>query len=427
MSRGKLALGVVAALVAIAIVVFVVVSPGVGEQIPTHTVQLADFVHRVPAEGVLRAVKATPITPPPDARGALRIAWLAQDGARVAADEVVVRFDPSELEKQQLDATGQVTRAELKLRKFATEAEARVRNLGRDAEAAGFELEIAKEFESRDSSIHSRIEIIESELDSQLAEQRKEHADSSIEVENATSRVQSELFRLERERALRELERAQAGLDGIEVRAPHAGVLIIKRNWQGNPIRVGDTVWGQQTLMEIPDLTTMEAEVFVLEADAGGLQVGDRAQVRIEAFPDRSFGAVVERVASLAKPRLRGSPVQYFPVTLRLDETVGEIMRPGQRVLATLLLDELAAVPVIPRQALFEREGRQVVYRRGADGTFEAVQVEIGASGPGRVAVASGVEANDILALTDPMRAVAVGADDSDSSAVGLIPGSGSR
>ncbi len=427
MNRNRLWVVSAAVLVLLATLLWVASSRQTDDEIPTFVVQLSDFVHRVPAEGVLKAVKATPITPPPDAQGALRIAWMAQDGARVEAQEVVIRFDPSELEKQQLDAAGEVSRAELKLQKHETEAGARIRNLGRDAEAAGFELEIAKKFESRDELIHTRIEIIESELDSQLAEQRKQHADSSIDAEAATSRVQADLFRLEKGKALRAFQRAQAGLDGIEVRAPHAGVLVVQRNWQGNPVRVGDMVWGQRKLMEIPDLSTMEAEVFVLEADAGGLQVGDAAQVVIEAFPDRVFAAEVQRVASLAKPRLSGSPVQYFSVTLKLAETVGEIMRPGQRVLATLFLDELVQVPVIPRQALFERDGEPVVFRRASGGVFEPVRVEIGASGLGRVAVASGLDENDVLALADPTPGAAAIADENESSPAALLPGGGSR
>lgn len=427
MSRRKLLALLAVGAASIALIAGLAPSASSSDAVPTLVVQLDEFIHQVPAEGVLKAVEATPITPPANAQGAMRIAWIAQDGSRVAMDDVVIRFDASELEKQQLDAEGQVSRAELKIEKHETEANARIRNLGRDAEAAGLALEMAKQFESHDELIYTRIEIIESELDTQLAEERKDHADSSIKAETATSRVQTDLYRLEKGKAMRSLKRAQEGLDGIVVRAPHAGVLVIQRNWQGNPVRVGDMVWGQQTLIEIPDLSAMEAEVFVLEADAGGLAVGDLARVVIEAFPDRIFEAEVERVASLAKPRLRGSPVQYFSVILKLAETVGEIMRPGQRVRATLVLDELKAVPVIPRQALFERDGEPVVYRQTGDGSFEPVPVEIAAAGLGRVAVGQGLEANDVLALADPTALTSKLSDEAESSTAALLPGGGTR
>jgi multidrug efflux pump subunit AcrA (membrane-fusion protein) len=332
----------------------------------------------------------------------MRIAWLAQDGAAVEKGEVVMRFDPSELEKEELDAAGQVDQADLKLERHDTETASRLRNLERDAEAATLELEMSQEFERTDEELFSRFDIIESELDGELAAERKEHADSSMRSEAELAQAQADLYRLDRGKALRSFERARAGLEGIEVRAPHAGVLVIQRDWKGDPVRVGDTVWGRQTLMEIPELSTMEAEVFVLEADAGGLEAGDPAQVVIEAYPGRVYHAVVQRIASFAQPRLRGSPVQYFSVTLELETTDREVMRPGQRVRAELLVDEIASAAVVPRQALFQRDGRQVVLRRARGGGFEPVPVEVAASGPGRVAIAEGLDDGDVLALADP-------------------------
>jgi RND family efflux transporter MFP subunit len=381
---------------------WVAASTGAGDEVPTFRVERGPFVLRVPAEGVLKAVSATPISAPPDAPGPMRIAWLAQDGAAVEEGEVVMRFDPSELEKEELDASGQVDQADLKLERHETETDSRLRNLGRDAEAATLELEMSRQFERTDEEIFSRFDIIESGLDGELAAQRKKHADSSMRSEEQLASAQADLYELDKSKAMRSFERARAGLAAIEVRAPHAGVLVIQRNWKGDPVRVGDTVWGRQTLMEIPELSAMEAEVFVLEADAGGLAAGDPAQVVVEAFPGRVYDAVVERIASFAQPRLRGSPVQYFSVTLKLAATDRAVMRPGQRVRADLLAQEIASAAVVPRQALFERDGQQVVLRRTPGGSFEPVPVEIAASGPGRVAISDGLADGDVLALADP-------------------------
>ncbi len=63
----------------------------------------------------------------------------------------------------------------------------------------------------------------------------------------------------------------------------------------------------------------MEAEVFVLEADAGGLAVGQPAEVVIvEARPERDVHRRRSTTSTtLAKPRIRGVPVQYFGVDAR--------------------------------------------------------------------------------------------------------------
>jgi len=190
------------------------------------------------------------------------------------------------------------------------------------------------------------------------------------------------------------------------VTAPHDGVLILKRNWRGESTRVGDSVWNGQPLAEIPDLSRMEAEVFVLEADAGGLTPGRPATVTVESAPGVSWPAKISRVDSLAKPRILGSPVQYFAVTLALDRTDPQVMKPGQRVQATLFLEQRKGALLVPRQALFDREGRTVVYLRGRRGGsgFAPVEVKLGPSSLGRVVVESGIHRGDVLAMRDPTR-----------------------
>jgi multidrug efflux pump subunit AcrA (membrane-fusion protein) len=83
-------------------------------------------------------------------------------------------------------------------------------------------------------------------------------------------------------------------------------------------------------------------------------------------------------------------------------------------VQATLFLEERKGALMVPRQALFDREGRTVVFRRdarsrgGPGGTggngFVPVEVKLGPSSLGRVVVDSGIRAGDVLAMRDPTR-----------------------
>jgi hypothetical protein len=162
----------------------------------------------------------------------------------------------------------------------------------------------------------------------------------------------------------------------------------------------------------MPILEAMEAEVFVLEIDGGALAEGQAATVVVEARPGTEYAGTVKRVDKLAKPRRNGVPVQYFAVMLTLDRTDPAVMKPGQRVRATLVIDESDAV-VVPRQAVFDHEGQQVVYRRDGD-RFEPVPVTLGAATAGRIVIESGLQAGDRVALRDPTRA-APSDGDSDS------------
>jgi hypothetical protein len=156
-------------------------------------------------------------------------------------------------------------------------------------------------------------------------------------------------------------------------------------------------------MAEIPQLDVMDAKVYVLEADAGGLEVGIPATVVLEAHPDQVYKAEVKRVDALAQRRNRRVPVQYFGVVLKLEKTEPEIMKPGQRVQAVLVLDERQDVISIPRQAVFSKDGASVVYVRGVGG-FDAVEVKTGSAGLGTVVIEEGLEEGDLVALRDPTR-----------------------
>ena len=399
-------LWVAAAAAAVLATAALVAGPLAGERgaaggVPTVRVDRVRLVRTAPADGALRAVEATPITVPQTLRRPMRIGWLVEDGSRVEAGDPVIRFDPTDLAKELVDAEDGLRASELRTGKERSQRGADLANLDRDAELAALELAQAREFQKQDAEIFSRHEILESAIDGELAEHRREHAAAARSTRERLSDAELELLAIERRQSGHALEQARQALDELEVAAPHAGIVVLARG-RNDTVRVGDTVWAGMTLAEIPDLSAMEAEVWVLEADAGGLAEGAPAEVVLEAHPGVVYPATVERVDALAKPRLRGSPVQYFGAVLGLPGLPPALRKPGQRVRATIRLDEVAEALVVPRQAVFEHRGERVVWRRADGGGFEPVPVELGPPTLGRVVVASGLAEGDEIALGDP-------------------------
>jgi multidrug efflux pump subunit AcrA (membrane-fusion protein) len=165
--------------------------------------------------------------------------------------------------------------------------------------------------------------------------------------------------------------------------------------------------WPGRPIAEIPQLELMKAQVYVLEADAGGVEEGIKATVTLEAHPGTPFDATVRRVAAVAQRRTRWSPVQYFDIDLQLDRTDPAMMKPGQRVRATLLVQDLPDVIAVPREAIFRDEETNPYVFRQNGGDYERVDVELGPIALGRVVVESGLEGGDVIALEDPTRIAA--------------------
>jgi HlyD family secretion protein len=251
--------------------------------------------------------------------------------------------------------------------------------------------------------VFSRAQILEDELDTVLAERRREHSLGARRDREIVGRAQKDLLGIEKQKADRGIASAERIRKALEIRAPHEGIVLFGTDSNGRLPRVGEPAWSGEVMARIPSLDAVEAEVFVLEADAGGLAVGSPATVVVEAAPDEVYSARVKRVDSLPKPRNSEVPVQYFQVSLELDRFDGRFMKPGQRVQSTIVLEDLVDVLVVPRQAVFDRGGRFCAYRRRS-GVFDAVSVRTGSASASQVIVVEGLAEGDLVALRDPTR-----------------------
>ena len=369
--------------------------------VPVIEVKQQKFARNVDADGYLRPVLSVPVTVPSDVPFGLRIVWLAQSGSVVKKGEPVARFDDLEPRSRLQDAQSRrtISGAEQEKEQIARGIDEQQRQ--RLITTAERELYLSQSFLHRDPLIFSRDQIIEDELDEKWQAAKLDHAKKSAPVGQGLSRNKVGLMEVEVRKAEESIRRAEKGLSALELTAPHDGVLTIRRRSWGDTYRVGDTVYRSMSVAEVSSVENMEAEVFVLEAEASGLAKGRKAEVVIEAQPDRSFAAEVKQVETVTKQRLEKSPTQYFGVILRLAHTDPEVMKPGERVRARLFLHEQQAL-VVPRPALYDRDGRWVVYRRDGRGEFTAVPVTLGPPTAGLVTIESGLHAGDTIALREP-------------------------
>jgi multidrug efflux pump subunit AcrA (membrane-fusion protein) len=371
------------------------------DQVPTFVVSAEKFERRVTADGNLSAVKSTKISLPTDIPQPLTIAWIAEDGSFVAEGDVVMRFDPTQFESALVTGLSEQEVAQNKGTSGEASAGATRKNLRRDADLAEKELDTARSRVHDDEDVFSRYERIESGLDEELAAEKRDYAYDVLSIRERLIAAERALVGIEESKAILRIRNAEKGLKALELVAPHGGILVFRKDWRGETPRVGSTVWPGNPLGEIPDASAMQAEVFVLEADAAGLAVAQNATVTIASDPNRQFKGKVTRVDKLARPRMRNVPVQYFGATVTLDRTDPSVMKPGARVRAVLEIEQQAGVFPVPRQAVFEKEGKKIVYRREG-GTFVPVSITVGSGTPGRVLVTSGVKAGDVLAIRDP-------------------------
>ena len=388
---------------ALAALVLLCACGGDQDEVATFKVEPITFSRRVTAEGTLKAVKATPVTAPQNATSPLKVSWIADDGTLLRKGDVIVRFDATDFENLLLTGNEDRSNAGNRLTKETAESSAVRKNLGRDARLAQGELEAAKRFRFDDAEIFSRYARIENEVDQDLATNKKRYAEEVLGVRGSLAAVERDLIAIDDRKAGLKIKQAQEGLQALQVVAPHDGILVLQRNWRGDMPRVGDSMWRGQPIGEIPELAAMKADVYVLEADAAGLAGEQKATVFLESDQRIKYTGKVKTVDKVARPRIPRQPVQYFGVTVDLDRTDAKLMKPGARVRAILEVENQANAFAIPRQALFEKDGKRIVYVKKGD-SFAPAEVTIGSSSAGRVVVTKGLAKGQEIALEDPTK-----------------------
>ena len=143
-----------------------------------------------------------------------------------------------------------------------------------------------------------------------------------------------------------------------EILAPIGGTVTRLPVQEGEMVVMGIQNQPGTTLMTISDLSSIDAEVKVAEADVLRVQLTQTARVTMEAIPGVSFtGRVVEIGASALPVVGTGAAAREFKVKVRLDNPDRQL-RPGLTCDAEILTAERQGVLAVPLQAVVIRPGK---------------------------------------------------------------------
>src|SRR5437899_1660254 len=166
------------------------------------------------------------------------------------------------------------------------------------------------------------------------------------------------------ESSLHEIERAQAGssqardqLSKTTIYSPIDGTVTVLNSKQGERLVATGQFAGTE-VMRVADLSHMEARVDVNENDVVNVKVGDKAEVKIDAYGDRKFHGTVYQIANTGKTTGTGTQeeVTNFEVKIRIDDH-DVTLKPGLSCTADIETNMVKDVVAVPMQAVTIRTG----------------------------------------------------------------------
>jgi cobalt-zinc-cadmium efflux system membrane fusion protein len=173
----------------------------------------------------------------------------------------------------------------------------------------------------------------------------------------------------------------------IDLRAPVGGT-IVEQNVAGfEGVKSLDNT---PNLFTIADLSEVWVVCDVFENDLGDVHVGDAAEIKLNAFADRTFHGKVADISRVLDPTTRSAKVRIV-----LGNGDGAL-RPGMFAVANFRSRKLTDRAVVPATAIMRLHDKDWIFRKEADKQFRRVMVQADGLAPdGMQKLREGVKTGD--------------------------------
>jgi cobalt-zinc-cadmium efflux system membrane fusion protein len=155
----------------------------------------------------------------------------------------------------------------------------------------------------------------------------------------------------------------------VSIRAPISGSIVEQNVTSGTGVRSMDN---SPNLFTIADLSKIWLMCDVFENDLSRVQLGDPAEVRLNAFPDRVFTGRVGNISTVLDPATRAAKVR-----LELANPRG-LMRSGMFATATFRSRKETLRPTIPSTAILRLHDKDWIFTPLGGNRFRRLEVEAG-------------------------------------------------
>ncbi len=395
--------------------------------IPIYPVQQGAFVIELKLKGgELESVEAENVVAP-RVRGQLKIIELFPEGEQVAVGDLLVQFEQTDFQKRVMDAEQQVESSKADLEKTLATQKAEIAKL--EAEIANEEANLRlAELKIERMAFEATVQKEEAEIEAYKATLSHQQASEKLASQKIVNAAEVKKRQLEIEREERDLKQARDDLASTTIKAEKPGLVVYGKVWKGarpEKVRVGDEIWGGVNVISLPDLSQMQVKTYVNEVEVDKLDTGQVATIKLDALPEPTFHGKIKSIASLGREKEGEKNVKVFDVIVQIEEEDVRL-KPGMTATCHVVVETIPPKPsaapdsvqsdaaevataapmplYIPLDAVFEKDGRTLVYRL-VNGQPEEREVKLGQKNEDFVIVEQGLAPDDHVALRDPLQA----------------------
>jgi multidrug resistance efflux pump len=383
---------------------------GAERGVPMARVVRGDVSLDLTVDGEIRTPRTAALVAP-FVGGTLQLVKLLQTGAAVSSGEVVAEFDPNEQEYNLEQNRFELMQAEQEITKMKADTAVQEAQDQVALVRARFAVRRA-ELDVKGNELVSAIDAQKNTLALEEARRALAQLEQDVKSHAASNKAALAVLEERRNKARLSMDVAQKNIENMTVRAPIGGLVVIRENMDSTggmfmsgmtlpEYREGDNVSPGRPLATVVDLAGLEITAKVNEVDRSSVQAGQAVVVRADALGRSPLDGKVKAMGGLAARGLfiDMSAARQFDATFQLERTDPRL-RPGMSAQVQIAGQQLKGVLHVPRQAVFEQDGKSVVYVKSGE-RMDRREVKVKFRTATRVVV-EGVDEGTEVALVNP-------------------------
>jgi HlyD family secretion protein len=313
----------------------------------------------------------------------VKIVFMPPEGTVIKAGDLVLELDSTTTLNKIKDSDERIVAAENEIVRVRSQHEAALRDLEVELSRLWLAFEQAKLKAKVPNEVVSRREFQDAQLALEKSKTEYENHLNKIEQKKKEQGAELQVKVIEKEKLQVQLDRARNDLDGMRIKAPTGGMVLYNDHWnERRKLQVGDLVWGGWPVVQLPDLTEMEVLAQVNEVDGPKLSIGARAEVKLDSYPDKVITGEIKEISQTAIKANRMAKAKIFRVTISLEQTLMEIMKPGMSAQVLVTISETQPNLLVPRSTVkFEGESPRVTRIESADARRDVAVTILAADG----------------------------------------------
>jgi HlyD family secretion protein len=405
--------GIVAAIVLVVLVGFWLSRSRLaiaGDGIPLAVVKRGDLDLKVHADGELNATHTMMLAAPAVGGGSLQITRLVGGRLPVKKGDTVIEFDPSEQRYKLEQSRSELLQAEQEIIKAKAdaavlEAQDKVALLKAHYDVRKAELDVQKK------EIVSAIDAAKNDAALKQAKQLLSELEGDIESHNKSGQASVYLAQEKYNKSKLEMQQAQQNIDKMTVTSPMDGLISIQKNMDASggffftgmsvpDYRAGDEVQAGSAIAQVVDPAELELKSKISERNRNNVKQGQVVDAVFDAVPGRTYHGKVTQIGGMTSRAFFWDDAGgTFDVTMKLSDADTRL-RSGMTAQLLFVGDTRQGVLSLPRQALFMKDGKHIVYVKRGSG-YEQKEVQIKDQTESR-AVIDGLSDGTMVAMVDP-------------------------